>query len=288
MYGTRTVLAKRPAFALCAAWHLPCEDTIDSRFLSDGGKLKDIDTPRRYKLIACEIMYREFCFCAAQSRNVVDATFLPKGLHDMGESKMSAQLQAAVDDVDPTRYQAIMLGYGLCNNGTRNLRASVPIIIPRAHDCITLLLGSKEKYLEYFQQHPGTYYKSPGWVERNRDPNGNPDSIMSQLQINRTYEEYAAKFGEENARYLMETLGDWMKHYTRLAYIDTRVGSFDEYKRQTEDEAREKGWEYEEIQGSTALLMRLLDGPWDSDDFLVVPPGQTIRPTYDDTIIDLA
>ena len=37
------------------------------------------------------------------------------------------------------------------------------IAITRAHDCITLLLGSKERYAEYVAQHPGTYWYSAGW-----------------------------------------------------------------------------------------------------------------------------
>ena len=85
----------------------------------------------------------------------------------------------------------------------------------------------------------------------------------------------------------MEVLGNWVKDYTRMAYIDTQVGDFAEYKQETAAEAARRGWEYEEIQGSTVLLMRLLDGPWDSDDFLIIPPGQTLRPTFDDDVIGL-
>jgi hypothetical protein len=243
--------------------------------------------PSRYKLIACEVMFRELCHCAAQSRHIIDVTFLPKGLHDMGEAKMTALLQMAIDDVDASRYEAILLGYGLCNNGTRGLRAGIPMVVPRAHDCITLLLGSKRKYAIYFDEHPGTFYKSPGWVERGETAEDNPDSITTQLGIHRNYDEYAAKYGEDNARYLMEVLGNWVKNYTRMAYIDTQVGDFAEYRQETAAEAARRGWEYEEIQGSTVLLMRLLDGPWDSDDFLIIPPGQTLKPTFDDDVIGL-
>jgi hypothetical protein len=247
-----------------------------------------VNASRRYRLIACEIMFREFCYCAAQSRNIIDITFMPKGLHDMGEAKMTSLLQAAIEDVDISRYEAILLGYGLCNNGTRGLRAGLPLVVPRAHDCITLLLGSKDKYAVYFQEHPGTYYQSPGWMERGTHANDNPDSVTSQLGMNRTYDEYVAKYGEDNARYLMETLGNWVRNYTRMAYIDTGVGDWTDYKQETAADAARRGWEYEEIQGSTALLMQLLDGPWEEDKFLTIPPGQALGPTYDEGIIGLA
>jgi len=67
-----------------------------------------------YKLITCEIFYREMCAAVARAPHLVDIEFLPKGLHDIGSAKMSARLQEAVDTVDAERYQAVLLGYALC------------------------------------------------------------------------------------------------------------------------------------------------------------------------------
>ena len=99
----------------------------------------------RLKLLACEIMYRELCAAAARSTNLVDVEFLPKGLHDIGHEGMCVRLAQTLAAIDETRYEAVLLGYGLCSNGLVGLAAqSVPLIVPRAHDCITLFLGSKE------------------------------------------------------------------------------------------------------------------------------------------------
>ena len=55
----------------------------------------------------------------------------------------------------------------LCSNGLVGLTArNIPVVVPRAHDCITLFLGSKERYLDYFQSHTGVYFKTSGWIER--------------------------------------------------------------------------------------------------------------------------
>ena len=178
-----------------------------------------------------------------------------------------------------------MLGYGLCNNGISGLHASIPLVVPRANDCITLLLGSKEKYLDYFEHNPGTFFKSPGWVERDVNPNDSEESVTSQLGMNKTYQEYVEKYGEENAQYLTELLGDWFKNYKKLAYIDTNIGDFQEYKELTRQQATDKGWEYEEVQGSVSLLARLLSGVWDAEDFLVVPPTKIIQAVYDNEVI---
>ena len=149
-------------------------------------------------------MLREACFCIARSRNIIDPVFMGKGLHNLCDGKMRELLQVEIDKVEPGKYEAILLGYGLCNNGTRDLHASIPLVIPKAHDCITCFLGSKEKYRNFFDDNPGTYYLSPGWIERNTDNYEGEQSIPQQLGI-ATYEEYVAKYGEEDAQYIMET-----------------------------------------------------------------------------------
>lgn len=241
--------------------------------------------PKRYKLIACEILSREIYHCAAQCKHIVDITFLSKGLHDIGSDNMSNRLQNALNEVDVEKYDAILLGYGLCNNGIIGLKASLPMVVPRAHDCITLLMGSKERYKAYHAQHASAYYKSTGWIERDTNPNDTDQSVTGQLGINKTYLEYVEQYGEDNAKFLMDTMGNWLKNYSQYTYIDTNIGDFRHYKEQVKQEADEKHWQYDEVSGSTILLMKLLNGEWDDNEFLVVPPGKTISQTYNDAII---
>lgn len=243
--------------------------------------------PKRYKIIVCEILFREICFCASQSRNIIDITFLPKGLHDIGSQKMSNRLQEELDHVDVTKYEAILLGYGLCNNGIIGLKSSLPMVIPRAHDCITLLLGSKDKYKEYHSQNAASFFKSTGWIERDGDPNETENSITSQLGINKTYLEYVEQYGEDNAKYLMKTIGNMLSNYDRYTYIDTNIGDFNHYKEMTKQQANEKNWDYDELRGSTVLLMKLLNGNWEEREFLIVPPNNTIKPTFNDEIVQI-
>lgn len=243
--------------------------------------------PKRYLLIACAVLSRECYLCASRSKNLIDIRILEQGLHDIGEAKMSARLQEEIDAVDSGMYDAVLLAYGLCSNGIRGLHANVPLVVPRAHDCITLLMGSKEKYREYFDHNPGTYYRSVGWVERATSHLSNPDSTTTQMGMS-TYREYVEKYGEENAAYLMETMGDWLRNYTKLAYINTHVGDFEDLKEGTRHDAEERGWNYEEIDGNTDLILRLMDGQWDDDDFLTVPPGEHIESDYDESIVTSA
>lgn len=241
----------------------------------------------RLKLISCEVFYREVCWVVARSPNTVDVEFLPKGLHDLGAKRMRERIQTVLDRVDPTRYEAVLLGYGLCNHGLAGITAgTVPLVLPRAHDCITLFLGSKERYLEYFTAHPGVYFKTTGWIER-----GESDgelaflSIPRQLGIDADYESLVARYGEENARYLYETVCCPARYYRQFTFIEMGVEPDDRFERQTRAEAKARGWRFEKVRGDLALLARLVNGPWKPDEFLFVPPGHRVVATCNPSIV---
>jgi len=243
-----------------------------------------MNEPNRYMLITCAVIYRECYHCAAISKNIVDIRILDKGLHDIGSDKMSIMLQDAIDAVDAKQFDAILLGYGLCNNGVVGLRSQVPLVIPRAHDCITLLMGSKEEYKRYFDDNPGTYFQSTGWMERGTSSLENVESIPSQLGI-KGYDYYVKEYGEDNAKYIMETLGAGIDNYSKLAFIDTKVCETEHYRERVKADADDKGWQHEELCGSTAILLKMMNGEWDEEIFLVVDPGKSIEPTHKDDII---
>jgi hypothetical protein len=121
-------------------------------------------------------------------------------------------------------------------------------------------------------------------VERDEAAEG---GISEQLGLRKSYEDYAAEYGEDNARYLMEVLGDGLRNYSAYAYIGSGFGDFRHYERLTEEDARTRGWSYSRLEGDLSLLRRLVDGPWEEKDFLVVPPESTLGPSYDGAIIRL-
>ena len=241
----------------------------------------------RLKFLACEIFYREICDAVARSVNQVDVEFLPKGLHDVGQAGMSSRLAEVLGGVDESSFEAILFGYGLCSNGLVGLAArSIPVVVPRAHDCITLFLGSKERYLDYFQSHPGVYFKTSGWIERGGSTHqANPQSIAEQCGMALSYEELAVKYGEDNAKFLYEELCNMTRNYSGLTYIAMGVGPDDRFEQQTRQEAARLGWRYERLEGHLGLIRQLVDGPWDSDKFLVVPPGSRVASSFDERII---
>ena len=231
----------------------------------------------RLKLISCEVLYREMCAAVARSPHQVDIEFLPKGLHDLGGPAMRARLQEAADGVDATQYEAILLGYALCGNGVAGLASrTLPLVIPRAHDCIALLMGGRERYRSYFESHPGVFFRSTGWLERGQD--------LDQAAPY-TLEALVARYGEDNGRYLFEQFNGYQRNYRQLAYIVTGLEPDGSFEQRAREEAAHRGWQFETIRGDLRLLERLVAGDWDEADFLVVPPGWRVKATYDDGVI---
>lgn len=243
----------------------------------------------RLKLLSCEIFYREFSAAVARSPHTVDAEFLTKGLHDIGSEQMLERLQEAVDRVEAAKYQAILLGYGLCNNGLAGLTArATPLVAPRAHDCITLFLGSKERYLDYFESHPGTYFHTTGWIERGGSDDLSQLALGQKLGVTQSYAELVAKYGEDNAQYLWETMGNLTRHYGQMTFIQMGVEPDASFERQSREQAQSHGWKFEKVAGDMGLIERLVNGVWDDKEFLVVPPGKRIAARYDGGIISVA
>src|SRR3972149_4695128 len=108
----------------------------------------------RLLALTCEVLARSVYLCAARTPHVVDVRLNRRGLHD-DPPNLRAILQAQVDEVGAP-HDAGVLAYGLCGGATAGLRAgSVPLVVPRAHDCITLFLGSRARYAAEFMANPG-------------------------------------------------------------------------------------------------------------------------------------
>lgn len=212
----------------------------------------------RTKVIACATVIEEMLplLPAEMMYEILDF-----GLH-LNPGNLRDTLQQTINTAGATA-DTLILGYGLCSMAVVGLTATnCTLVVPRVDDCIAIFLGSRAAYKEQSSKEPGTYYLTKGWIEVSDTP----------------FEEHkrlVERYGQARADRMMKLL---LKNYTRLAYIDTGQQDQERYRDYAQRTARLFDLRYEDIDGSDALVKKLLFGPWD-DDFVVTQPGQTISYT---------
>ncbi|HSN78638.1 MAG TPA: DUF1638 domain-containing protein, partial [Anaerolineae bacterium] len=220
--------------------------------------------------------------------HIVDIELFPRGLHNT-PAILRGRLQERIDAAAGQSYDAVVMAYGLCGQATAGLVArEKPVVVPRAHDCITIFLGGRERYDTQFEQQPGTYWYALDYMERDDGAGGSMGlGAGAGTEGQAVYEQYVEKYGQDNADYLMEVMGQWQAHYKRAAFVDMGVGDGSRVERMAQEDAARRGWVFEKVAGDMVLVRRLLFGDW-SEDFLVLAPGEQLSMTYDDSIIGCA
>jgi hypothetical protein len=212
----------------------------------------------RRRVIACATVIEEMLPLLPAD---VPYEVLDFGLH-INPQQLKKTLQEKVEEASP-HADVLLLGYGLCSMAVVGLTATTAtLVIPRTDDCIAIFLGSCNAYKEQAKKEPGTYYLTKGWIEVGSTP----------FQEHKLLVE---KYGKEKAERMTRLL---LKNYTRLGFINTGQYEIERYREYANETAAKFNLRFEEIEGSPALVKKMVFGPWD-DEFLVVQPGQTIHYT---------
>jgi len=179
------------------------------------------------------------------------------GLH-VNPERLRHTLQEAIDKVSG-QVDTIILGYGMCSMAVVGIQANgCRLVAPRVDDCIAIFMGSHAAYADQSRAEPGTYYLTKGWIEVGDTPFSD-------------YERTVQRYGKEKAERIYKLL---MGNYKRLALINSGQYELEKYREYTKRTAEKFGLRYEEIEGSDALVRKMLLGPWD-EEFVVIEPGET-------------
>jgi N-methylhydantoinase A/oxoprolinase/acetone carboxylase beta subunit len=249
-------------------------------------------------VVGCAIFKNEIDFIKSDITSTLDFFWLPQKLHNKPlELRKLVQEEITKIDESAESYDAIVLLYGLCSKGTIGiLSKKYRIVVPRMQDCIGLLLGSNDRYIKHFRQKPGTYWFTKGWIETGFDPGKKSKYEGVFDPYKERYREYRKKFTEELSRFLIDEWDQhWIQNYTTLAFIDWGIKRTDNLKKRAQKSAESMGLEFEVIEGDPGLLLDLLNGVWDSDNYnkdkelqsryLIAEPGYKIIPSYSDTVL---
>lgn len=174
---------------------------------------------------------------------------------------------------------AILLGYGICSHGTIGVSSSMyRIVVPRAHDCITLFLGSKERYLDEFSKNPGTYWFTPGFISGKMQPGMSEKYAGVYQQFEESFETYRERYGDDEiAKYIIDNQEQaWIKNYSRGAYVESGLPGGNVLRGKAREFCESRHWNFEEVRGDLALVRDLISGDWDPERFLVLEPGESL------------
>lgn len=253
-----------------------------------------------YKLIGCKIFEREIASVVADSPNDIDVTTIRQRLHDY-PANLQKELQDEIDRIDANTHRhtndadylsidAILLGYGLCGKAVIGLKSErYPLIIPRVHDCVALLLGSRERFSKIAPKSAGVFFFSPGFAAgyAKRMAKGKDEFDMCRYLF------YLERYNgnEKRALKAAKIEASLTSSYHTCSYIKWPNLDLPGHEQIVQEVARRKEWKYTELDGDDSLFRKLVDTDWldpanaDDPDFLVVPPGKTIAESFDLSIL---
>lgn len=234
------------------------------------------------KLISCNVFQREASWCIAHSPHVIDSDYTELGEHARSQGlRQIIQTRIDATEAGTKKYDAILLLFGLCGNATVGLKSRhTPLVIPRAHDCCTILLGSRAKFTEHFGQAPSTPFSSVGYLERGNYFLRTNDDGSADVQMGDSYQALVAKYGEEDAKYIWAEMYP-EDHNKKAVFIDLPETSHLGYAEQFKAKAAAAGKEAVQLPGNIRLIQNLINGTWDPQEYLIVPPAGEIEGVYD-------
>ncbi len=208
-------------------------------------------------IVSCRTLETELTAALRRTGGDYTVSWLESGLHNVPQ-KLFQQLDELLSSLEADR---VLLAMGFCGNAIAGLRTGdYELIVPRADDCITLLLGSPSRRAE-IAKRLSAYFLTEGWMRGERN-----------LWVE--YQYSVKKFGEKTARKLADMM---FGHYRTLALLDTGLDDMDALLEETRIIAQTLDLEQKVVPATVRFLEELLTGPWNEERFLRVPPHTVIR-----------
>lgn len=209
-------------------------------------------------IVACETIRDEFQKVKEEVDCRYPVIWLPSGLHNTPD-KLHEKLQETIKSVSDC--DKILFAMGYCGNSIAGLKTeNAELIFPRVDDCISLMLGSVTQRKEVCSGC-GTYFLTKGWLD-------------GEKNLWAEYLYTVEKYGKKRAKRIMSVM---LHNYERLGVLDTGAYCIEEILPETKKIAAELELRHEVLPGSDSYIRRLLTGPWEEKQFLLVKPGERIE-----------
>lgn len=213
------------------------------------------------KILSCRTLENEVRLAMKRCHAQIPLELLKENNHDVPH-KLSACIQEKLDQM--TDVDRVLMAFGTCGGAMVGLHSSnAEMIIPRVDDCLSLLMGSMEQRYASVGNGFGVFL-TESWLNHEK-------SIEAELdRIERTY-------SPGRAAKVIQML---YRHFDSLNVIDTGAYDVSSILPRTQALAQRLSLKHRVVQGTTAYLEELLQGPWDPDRFIIIPPCTTITEAH--------
>lgn len=169
------------------------------------------------------------------------ALHMDKELLQQGVVEQGAKLAGKSD--------ALLLGYGLCGNVLLDIEKQLsdvkcPIVMPehadgsKIDDCVCMVLGGSDKYLDHVYKEAGTWFVTPGWLKHWET------LLVKELHCPDI----------PTVKWIFERTG-----YKRCLMVNTGIADYKKYRAETEHFANIFNFYIEEVEGTLDLLKHSFD-----------------------------
>lgn len=211
----------------------------------------------RTKVLSCRTLEPEVRLAMERCGAKWELEILQENNHDVPH-RLRRKIQERLDamaDVD-----RVLLAFTVCGGAAVGLQAGdFELIIPRVDDCLSLLMGSMERRKAVLEGGFGMFV-TRSWMDHE---NG------AEAELNRILRTYPPERAERVIRAMYGNLDS-------LNVIDTGAYDVELLLPRTEALASRLSLTHRVVAGTTAYLERLLQGPYDPAEFIVIAPHAAV------------
>lgn len=220
----------------------------------------------RTTILSCRTLEPEVRLAMKKCGCTLKLSVLQENNHDVPHL-LRQNIQEELDKITDT--DRVLMAFATCGGAMVGLRTGdFELVIPRLDDCLSLLMGSVERRKAVLEGGFGMFV-TESWMNHEK----NTAAELERIQ---------QKYSPERARKVIEIM---YGNFDSLNVIDTGAYDVHTILPRTQALAQRLNLKHRVVMGTTSYLEMLLQGPYDSAHFIVIPPRTTV--TEADTLLSI-
>jgi hypothetical protein len=208
-------------------------------------------------VVACRVLEDEIRSAMEITKRDYPVLYPPKNLHDWPD-RLRVEIQSVLDNIE--NYERVLLCFAFCGNTILGLHSgNFEIIVPRIDDCVSMLFGSIEKRAKEMGKTESVFF-TRGMLECE-------GGFIHQF-------EYMKK--KRGEKYAWNAINLMYKYEEQITVLDDGSYDIEQVVARVKSIATRLNKKNCVKQVSIEKIIELLTGPWNAENYLIVPPNQTI------------